>query len=65
MRKITLNDFAVMTPSYQQYSFDYTLNSLAEIGIKNIDFWGGTPHFCHLDYSDNEKNYAKKLKIVG
>ena len=52
MRKITLKDFAVMTPSYQQYSFDYVLDSLQKIGIGNIDFWGGTPHFCHFDHSD-------------
>lgn len=63
MRKITLNDFAVMTPSYQQYSFDYVLNSLQEIGIRNIDFWGGTPHFCHFDYSDKEAQvYLKELR---
>lgn len=63
MRKITLNDFAVMTPSYQQYSFDYVLNSLEKIGIKNIDFWGGIPHFSHLDYSDSEaKTFLKELR---
>ena len=63
MRKITLNDFAVMTPSYQQYSFDYVLNSLQKIGIRNIDFWGGTPHFCHFDYSDKEaESFLKGLR---
>ena len=52
-----------MTPSYQQYSFDYVLDSLQKIGIRNIDFWGGTPHFCHLDYSDPEaERFLKELR---
>ena len=63
MRKITMNDFAAMTVSYQQYSFDYVLNSLQKIGIRNIDFWGGTPHFCRLDYSDKEaETFLKQLR---
>ena len=63
MRKITMNDFAAMTVSYQQYSFDYVLNSLQKIGIRNIDFWGGTPHFCHRDYSDKEAEaFLKQLR---
>lgn len=63
MRKITMNDFAAMTVSYQQYSFDYVLNSLQKIGIRNIDFWGGIPHFCHLDYSDKEAEaFLKQLR---
>ncbi len=63
MRKITMNDFAAMTVSYQQYSFDYVLNSLQKIGIRNIDFWGGVPHFCRLDYSDKEaETFLKQLR---
>lgn len=63
MRKITMNDFAAMTVSYQQYSFDYVLNSLQKIGIRNIDFWGGIPHFCHLDYSNKEaETFLKQLR---
>jgi protein FrlC len=63
MKKITMNDFAAMTVSYQQYSFDYVLNSLQKIGIRNIDFWGGVPHFCRLDYSDKEaETFLKQLR---
>ena len=63
MRKITLNDFAVMTPSYQQYSFDYVLDSIQKIGLHNIDFWGGIPHFYRFDYSENEAQaYLKELR---
>ena len=63
MSKITLKDFAIMTPSYQQYSFDYTLNSIKEIGIKNVDFWGGIPHYYRYDYNE-EENKNRGLKYV-
>ncbi len=63
MRKITLDDFAVMTPSYQQYSFDYVLDSVSKIGLHKIDFWGGTPHFYRFDYSEEEvKTYLRELR---
>ena len=63
MSKITLKDFAVMTPSYQQYSFDYTLNSIKDIGISNVDFWGGIPHYYRHDYSDAEaKRFLEDLR---
>ena len=63
MRKITLDDFAVMTPSYQQYSFDYVLDSIARIGLNKIDFWGGIPHFYRFDYSEEEaKTYLQELR---
>ncbi|MDO5439685.1 MAG: sugar phosphate isomerase/epimerase family protein [Erysipelotrichaceae bacterium] len=63
MKKITLNDFAVMTPSYQQYSFDYVLDSLQSIGIRNIDFWGGIPHFYRFDYTnEGAAAFLKELR---
>jgi len=63
MTRITLKDFAIMTPSYQQYSFDYTLNSIKEIGINNVDFWGGNPHYYRFDYSEEEnKHFLKELR---
>lgn len=63
MSKISLEDFAIMTPSYQQYSFDYTIDSINKIGIKNIDFWGGIPHFYREDYSDIDvKKYLSEIR---
>ena len=55
MSKITLKNFAAMTVSYLQYSLDYTLDSLAKIGIRNIDLWGGTPHYYRYDRNDKER----------
>ncbi len=63
MSKITAHSFAAMTVSYQQYSYDYTLNSLAQIGIENIDFWGGTPHYYRFDHSDAQaRRFLEKLR---
>ena len=63
MSKITLQNLAAMTVSYQQYSYDYTLNSLHQIGIGNIDFWGGTPHYYRFDHSDDEaKRFLEELR---
>lgn len=33
--------FAVMNNAYAAYSFDYYLDSLAELGPNQIDLWGG------------------------
>ena len=63
MKKITLNDFAAMTVSYQQYSFDYVLDSFEKIGLTNIDFWGGIPHYYRFDYNEKEaKAYLTGLR---
>lgn len=63
MSEITMKNFAAMTVSYVQYSLDYTLDSLAEIGLKKVDFWGGIPHYYRFDYTDAEReNYLKEIK---
>lgn len=50
MSKITIDQFAVMSVQYLQYSFEYYLNSMQQCGIKHVDLWGGIPHYCRLDY---------------
>ena len=50
MSVITLDQLAVMSVQYVQYTFDYFLDSMDRCGIHNIDLWGGSPHFCRLDY---------------
>lgn len=53
MSKITMDNFAVMSAQYVHHTFSYYLDSMVKCGIKNLDIWGGTPHFCRLDYSTN------------
>lgn len=52
MSRITMQNIAVMSVQYVHYSFDYFLDSMRRCGLKNIDLWGGTPHYCRLDYPE-------------
>lgn len=57
MVKYNLSNFSVMSVQYSQYSFEYYLSSMNKLGIKNIDFWGGEPHY----FSDGQR--ASKLRL--
>lgn len=67
MSRITMQDIAVMSVQYVHYSFDYYLESMQKCGLKNIDLWGGTPHYCRLDYPTGaaaEKKIAEMRKKI-
>jgi len=51
MSLIDINKIAAMSVQYFHYSLDYYLKSMQENGIKNIDLWGASPHYCRLDYN--------------
>lgn len=53
MSTITMHDVSVMGTSYVHYSFEYFLDSMARLGIRNIDLWGAEPFYCRLDYTDD------------
>lgn len=53
MSRITMQDVAVMSVQYVQYSFAYYLDSMKRCGLSNIDMWGGAPHYCRLDYNSS------------
>lgn len=61
MHFITFDQFSVMSVQYVQHSFDYFLDSMKKCGIKNIDFWGGSPHFSRLHYKTGAEA-QKKLR---
>ncbi|MGN8895702.1 sugar phosphate isomerase/epimerase family protein [Flavonifractor sp. HCP28S3_F3] len=48
--KVSLDRYAVMGVSYLQYSFSAFLDSMAACGFRHLDFWGGAPHYCRLDW---------------
>lgn len=50
MDNITFDRFAVMSVQYVQHSLDFYLDSMVRCDIKNLDFWGGSPHYCRLHY---------------
>lgn len=67
MSRITMEAISVMTVQYVHYSLDYTLDSVSRCGLKNIDFWGGTPHYYRFDYpssAEAEKKVAEIRKKV-
>lgn len=64
MSKITMDKVSVMSVQYCHYSFSYFLDSMEKCNLKNIDFWGGSPHYCRLDYSTSIEalNKIKEIK---
>ena len=59
MSRIKIDDVAVMSVQYVQHSFPYYLKSMKECGLKNIDMWGGAPHYCRMDYNSSMEAAAK------
>ncbi len=53
MARITMDDVAVMSVQYVQHTFDYYVKSMERCGLKNVDMWGGAPHYCRLDYNSS------------
>ena len=53
MSRITMQDVAVMSVQYVQYTFPYYLDSMEKCGLTNVDLWGGAPHYCRLDYASS------------
>ena len=53
MKKMTMERVSVLTVQYQQYSWEYMLDSFEKIGVKNIEMWPGEPHYCRLDYTSS------------
>ena len=48
MKKMTMDRVSVLTVQYQQYSWEYMLDSFEKIGVKNIEMWPGEPHYLSL-----------------
>ncbi len=53
MSRITMQDVAVMSVQYVQYTFPYYLDSMEKCGLTKVDMWGGAPHYCRLDYASS------------
>ena len=63
MSIISMKNISVMSVNYIHYSLDYFIDSMCKCGIKNVDFWGGVPHYCRLDYSDSRSAGRKTREI--
>ena len=58
MSKIEMSQISAMNISYQFFSFEYFINSVAEIGFKSIDIWTGYPHFLV------DKDFESQASII-
>lgn len=59
MSIITMDNISVMSVQYCHYSFEYFLDSMEKCGLKNIDLWGASPHYCRLDYLTSSDAFKK------
>lgn len=66
MSKITMDQIAAMNISFQFYSLDYFLESVAKIGFRNVDLWTGYPHMLlDEDYPKQFCEIRKKCDGLG
>lgn len=63
MSRITMQDVAVMSVQYVQYTFPYYLQSMEKCGLSKIDMWGGAPHYCRLDHNSSWEA-ARKIRAL-
>ena len=63
MSNITMDQVAVMGVQYFHYTLDYYLNSMHRCGVKNLDLWGASPHYCRLDYLTSSAAERKLREI--
>ena len=58
-----MDQVAVMSVQYFHYTLDYYLNSMHRCGVKNLDLWGASPHYCRLDYLTSSAAERKLREI--
>jgi protein FrlC len=65
MSVIGMKNISVMSVQYLHYSFDYFLSSMEKCGLRNIELWGGAPHYCRLDYNTSAAAVRKIAELKG
>ena len=58
--KITSERISAATYAYWHYTFDYTLDSIASCGFRNVEFWAASPQYSYLDFTPHERVEKKK-----
>ena len=58
-----MDQVAVKSVQYFHYTLDYYLNSMHRCGVKNLDLWGASPHYCRLDYLTSSAAERKLREI--
>ena len=63
---LNFEQFAAMNLLYGHYSLDFFLRSMSEIGFRNIELWGGIPHYDHFaNQTEQQKFIRKKFAEYG
>lgn len=66
MSKLKHSQIAIGNYHYTAWSFDYFLNSVAGIGVKNIEIWGAKPHLVvGVHNTDYVKEMRRKIDDKG
>lgn len=61
LKPITMDQVAAMNMNYMRYSFEYFLDSLERLGIRNFELWAGSPHFCNTDSKTSPVPKMKRM----
>ena len=73
MNMLSWEQVAAMNQHYRNYSFHYFLEKQRDLGIKNIEFWLGPPHFymdriesddCRIIRNETEKFGMKIVSVT-
>ncbi|MDD3139731.1 MAG: sugar phosphate isomerase/epimerase [Lachnospiraceae bacterium] len=70
MKPVRLGQFAAMNMVYNRHSFEYFLDSMERLEVKNFELWTGAPHLCNFinslsDVSNVRREIRKRnLNIV-
>ncbi len=66
MLNLTMNQLSGMNCHYIHYSFEYFLDSMARLGMQNIEIWGASPHYF-ADYftTDMIRHMKKEIAVRG
>ncbi len=65
MSKIYPSQLAGTNMLYAQYSFQYFLDSMQRLGIRNIEVYGCSPHFHYFDCEDPLPQLKRQIRESG
>lgn len=58
-----IENIAVVTSPYGHFTLEYALASIAASGFRHIELWAASPHYCHMDYTQQER-MARREEIA-
>ena len=65
MGKLYLDQLAATNMVYARFSFDYYLESVKRLGVRNIEIYGCSGHFHFFDGDDAVRTAIRKVKESG